>query len=193
MKIFLTDQNLKFPQHLELLKRAPVMIYNKTRLKEKTSQIFIKTQKRLPEIDLESFFNYCIFPDHILSFQTQWAMEKRKMKIGDTILQQVYLPPIKAFSQKIIFGVRVSEIINSSDKLGFSYEALKGHVEKGISIFTVEQEKEGISFRITTFSKPGNLLAIVFGPIFAIPYQTYCTNAALKYMKNRIEEQILDE
>jgi uncharacterized protein (UPF0548 family) len=109
------------------------------------------------------------------------------MKAGDTIVQQVYLPPIQSFSQKIIFGVRISEIIDSDDRKGFSYETLEGHVEKGISIFTIEKLNDKPIFKIQTFSKPGNLLTRLMGPIFSIPYQKYCTKAALKNVKRQIE------
>ena len=37
------------------------------------------------------------------------------MKIGDTIAQQANIPPFKNFSQKIIFGVRINEIINETN------------------------------------------------------------------------------
>ena len=111
---------------------------------------------------------------------TQWDSENRVMQVGDTIVQQVYLPPWKKFSQKIVFGVRINRIIDEPFKKGFSYETLDGHVEKGLSIFTFELENGNPIFKIETFSKPGNILTRLLGPIFSIPYQTYCTHAALK-------------
>jgi tRNA C32,U32 (ribose-2'-O)-methylase TrmJ len=65
-----------------------------------------------------------------MTFKNQWTDENRKMRVGDTIAQQVYIPPTKTFSQKIIFGVRVNEIIDQVTEKGFSYETLEGHVEK---------------------------------------------------------------
>lgn len=109
------------------------------------------------------------------------------MQVADTIAQQVYIPPIKIFSQKIIFGVRICEIINQTNKKGFSYETLDGHVEKGISTFTVEQLNEKVIFKIQTFSSPGNFFTKLVGPVFSVPYQTFCTKTALKNVKRQIE------
>ncbi len=111
------------------------------------------------------------------------------MKVGDTIVQQVYIPPTKVFSQKIIFGVRINEIINEPARKGFSYETLEGHVEKGISTFTVEQQENNLIFKIQTYSTPGNILTKLIGLIFSIPYQTFCTKTALNNVKLQIEKQ----
>ncbi len=189
MKVYLSNQKNKFKKHLEDLKSKNVMIYDKSKLVEKITQIPIDKEKTIDEIDLEFLFDYKIFPSNILIFKTQWNDENREMKIGDTILQQVFLPPIKSFSQKIIFGVRIKEIINQENIKGFSYETLEGHVEKGISTFTIEELNQKIIFKIHTFSTPGNILSKLLAPIFSIPYQTYCTKQALKNVKQQIENQ----
>jgi len=187
MKIFLTNQNLK--RHLEVLKKKAVMKYEENQLKEKVTIQEINTSKSLNEIDLTFFFNYVIFPENIMSFKTQWNDENREMKIGDTIAQQAFIPPIIKFSQKIVFGVRISETINEPNRKGYSYETLEGHVEKGISTFTIEEINNKIIFQIHTFSKPGNILTQMVGPIISVPYQTFCTKKALKNVKRRIEAQ----
>ena len=140
-------------------------------------------------MNLDFLFDYKIFPDNIMTYKTQWADENRKMKIGDTIAQQVYIPPTKIFSQKNIFGVRINEIINQVHKKGFSYETLEGHVEKGVSTFTVEQLNDNIIFKVQTFSSPGNILTKILGPVFSIPYQTFCTKSALNNVKSQLEKQ----
>lgn len=178
-----------FKQHLDLLKTKRVMDYTKTRLIEKISTIEIKTAKNIDQINLDFLFDYHIFPDKIMTFISQWADEKRKMRIGDTIVQQVFIPPTKIFSQKIIFGVRVNEIIDQPQKKGFSYETLEGHVEKGISTFTVEHIDNKLIFTIQTYSSPGNILTKILGPIFSVPYQTFCTKSALKNVKWQLEHQ----
>lgn len=187
MKIYLTDQTPKFKQHLDFLKNRKVMEYDISKLKEKTSTIEIATNKKLEELYLDFLFNYQIFPENIMSYETQWSVEDRKMKVGDTIVQQVYLPPVKTFSQKLIFGVRIKEIINKANKKGFSYATLEGHVEKGISTFTIEQQDDKIFFKIQTYSSPGTLFTKLVGPIFSVPYQTFCTKAALKNVKRQLE------
>jgi hypothetical protein len=185
MKIFLTDQTSKFSRHLSDLKSTKVMPYDKNLLTEKISSVPLDLE--FSRANLESLFNYEIFPSNILTFRTQWQEERRQMKTGDTILQQVFIPPFRTFSQKIIFGVRISEIIDTADKKGFSYETLAGHVEKGISTFTVERSGDSAIFKIHTFSQPGNILTKILGPIFSVPYQTFCTKTALKNVKWQIE------
>ncbi|WP_207427621.1 DUF1990 family protein [Pedobacter sp. SYSU D00535] len=122
-----------------------------------------------------------------MSFKTEWGYFGREMRVGDTIVQQAYIPPFRTFSQKIIFGVRIKQVINEVGKKGFSYETLEGHVEKGISIFTIEEIEKQLSFKIETFSTPGNFLTKLLGPIISVPYQTFCTRAALENVKRQIE------
>ncbi|MCH7723556.1 MAG: DUF1990 family protein [Bacteroidetes bacterium] len=165
------------------------MTYDKNRLTEKTSIIHIGTTKKIDTLNLQFLFDYKIFPVHIMTYLTEWNNEKRKIKIGDTIIQQVYLPPTKTFSQKLIFGVRINEIIDQPDKKGFSYETLEGHVEKGVSTFTIEQTEKETIFKIHTFSTPANFLTKLLGSIFSVPYQTFCTNTALKNVKQQIEKK----
>ena len=125
-----------------------------------------------------------------MAYLTQWNHEQRTIKKGDTIMQQVFIPPNRYISQKIIFGVRIKEIIDEQNRVGYSYETLKGHVEKGISTFTIEKTgDEQTVFRIHTYSAPANLLTKLLGPVFSIPYQTYCTRKALQNVKKIIELQ----
>jgi hypothetical protein len=189
MKIYLTDQKNKFKQHLDFLKTKNVMTYDKTLLIEKITTIEIKTTKKIDQLNLDFLFDYQIFPDNIMTFHSQWTNEDRKMRIGDTIAQQVYIPPTKTFSKKIIFGVRVNEIIDQADKKGFSYETLEGHVEKGISTFTVEQLDNKLFFKVQTYSTPGHILTKLLGPIFSVPYQSFCTKTALKKVKLQLENE----
>lgn len=189
MKIYLRDQKYKFKQHLDFLKTRKIMDYDKTRLIEKITTIDIDTPRKIGQVNLDFIFDYQIFPKHVMTFKAQWMDENRKMKLGDTIAQQVYIPPIKTFSQKVIFGVRVNEIIDKVDVRGFSYETLEGHVEKGISIFTVQQLENRLIFKIQTYSIPANILTRLVGPVFSVPYQTFCTKTALKNVKRQIENQ----
>lgn len=189
MKIYLANQKNYFKQHLDFLKTKGVMVYDKNRLIEKITTIEIKTKKRIEQLNLEFLFDYKIFPNNILTFYAQWTDENRKMMVGDLITQQIFIPPLKILSQKIIFGVRINEIIDQINKKGFSYETLEGHVEKGISTFTVEQLDHKIIFKIQTHSSPGNILTKLLGPIFSVPYQNFCTKLAMKNVKSQLENQ----
>ena len=187
MQIFFVDQAHSFSRLLSALIAKPVMQYDKSKLIEKSSSIIIN--RTFSEINFKPFFNYEIFPQNIMTFQTQWQLENRQMKSGDTILQQAFIPPTKLFSQKIIFGVRINEVIDSAIMKSFSYETLRGNVEKGISTFSVEPAGNNCTFKIHTYSKPGNILTQLLGPIFSVPYQTYCTKAALNNVKKQMENK----
>ena len=126
MRVYFTDQSKNFPEHLEFLKRQTVMQYDKSKLREKTTIFSIDTTKNLEELNTDFFFDYKLFPSSIMTFLTQWAFENRKMQIGDTIVQQAFIPPFRHLSNKIIFGVRINDIINDPTRIGFSYETLKG-------------------------------------------------------------------
>lgn len=192
MNIYLTDQTSKFPQHLDKLLRFSVMTYDKEKLVEKVTTADIDTAKSFADLDLNFLFDYKIFPNKILTFMTQWNFEQRIMKVGDTIVQQICIPPFGQLSQKIIFGVRINEVINEPTRKGFSYETLSGHVEKGVSTFTVEQTADKkIIFKVQTFSKPGNILTQLIGPIFSVPYQTYRTRQAINNVKRQLECNVL--
>jgi hypothetical protein len=183
MKIHLADQRNHFKKHLNHLGKKKVRFYVKSQLTNRITTVRLNTNKNINELNLSCLFEYKIFPENILTYLTQWEDEKREMRIGDNIIQQVYLPPIPKFSQKIIFGVRICEIINQANRKGFSYETLEGHLEKGFSTFTIELEGNNTVFRIQTYSSPGNAIT----KLVVVPYQSFCTMKALKNIKRQIE------
>lgn len=189
MHIAFLNRKNHFKKYLENLKKVPVMNYDRSKLTEKITSIEIQASPKLSELDLNFFFDYRIFPENILSGYPQWRDEQRTIREGDTILQQVYLPPVPNCSQKVLFGVRIKDVIQKEGRCGFSYETLKGHVECGISYFMLEEKDEKIVFSIQTFSKPGNFITRILGSVFSVPYQTYCTKKALKHVKKHIELQ----
>lgn len=190
MKIYLTDQSAHFPEHLQRLKREPVMAYEVAALKEQSNSIVIRSSKD-PDVLAAILFDYRIFPRQIMSHCCEWKVDGREIKAGDTIVQQIMIPPFGALSQKIVCGVRVKEVIMSSDRVGFSYETIEGHVEKGISTFTLERVgQQEVIFRIHTLSAPANLLARLLGPLFSRPYQAWCTRRALAYVQRQVRDTI---
>ena len=189
MKLFWIDQQTKFKKHLDFLSLQSLHQFEKTELKEKTTTIHITPNKAFDQIDLDFFYNYTIFPPRIMKSKGKWQEENRKMEKGDTIVQQIYFPPIRFFSQKIIVGVRINEVINQNEVKLFSYQTIEGHVEKGVSTFKLEQLEDKIIFSITTFSSLGNFLTKLLAPIFSVPYQAYCTRQCLNFVKQQIECQ----
>lgn len=186
MQLYLTDQQHNFDKHLQKFISQPVMPYTRQKLREQITTIGLGARS-IKDVNTDILFRYKIFPKHIMSCRTQWETEGRSMQTGDTILQQVYIPPVKGLSLKLIFGVRIHSIIREATRTGFSYETLQGHAERGISTFTLEQTGEGrLIFKIHTFSEPGNLLTKLAAPVFALPYQAYCTREALKNVRTQL-------
>jgi uncharacterized protein (UPF0548 family) len=191
MRLFLTNQESRFPHHLQALKKENVMSYDRAGLKEKVTRFSLETTITLQELNTDFLFDYQLFPEPILIGYGDWKQQGRPMKTGDTIVQQAHLPPLKRGSVKIIFGVRISEIIREPVRIGFSYETLEGHVECGISTFLLEQADGKIVFSIHTFSKPGNVWTRLVASIFTVPYQAYCTRAAGRRVIRQLQVQLI--
>lgn len=186
MQLHLTEQRPHFSKHLAYWKTRPVMRYGPSSLKEKTSMIAIRTSR---PVDPGPLFAYQVFPPGIMSYHTQWREEERDIRVGDTIVQQIHLPPFHGFSVKIIVGVRVHEVIHTPEQRGFGYETLEGHVEMGTSSFTLEGPVGDQRFVVRTSSAPGLAIGRLLAPIFTTPYQTYCTRAAMRNMARQLQDQ----
>jgi uncharacterized protein DUF1990 len=182
MKIFLTDQQKHFSKHLEGLKTVDIISYDINQLKHKTDNIELNC--KFSDFDFPRLFNYQIFSTNILSALPQWIQEGRNIQTGDTIVQQINIPPSKTLAQRIIVGVRIKDVIDKEYCRGFSYETLQGHVEKGISLFQVEQVNDKVIFKIETYSAPAYSLLKLFQPISSW-YQDYCTKKALQNIATR--------
>lgn len=177
MKIFFKDQKIHFKKHLSDLKKVNIIPYQEQELKHKLNTQILKPDSYKSRIDL--LFNYKIFPSNILSAYPQWIDENRTIQPGDTIVQQINIPPLAYCSQRVIVGVRVKDVFNSNDCKGFSYETLEGHVEKGISIFKIEEIKDSAYFMIETYSSSALPILKIVQPISSW-YQDFCTKKALK-------------
>lgn len=180
MRISFTDSPLD--TLLDEYKTIPVMSYDIRQLARKVTTVPIRTDLSIDRMDLRFLFDYKIFPASIMSYRAEWHAENREMKIGDTIVQQVSCPPGR-WSLKMVFAVRICEMISEPARRGFAYETLKGHVEKGKSSFTVETASDGTIFKIETFSSP-SLMMLRY---LALPYQSYCTHRALDNVRSQIE------
>lgn len=185
MRIYLGNQERKFSEHLDGLKRLQVIPYDLTKLRSKISSVRIETP--FEKLDRGPMLRYEIFPRNIMGSLPQWIAENRRMQVSDNIIQQVQFPPFKNFSQKLIFGVRLDQIIEEEHRFGYSYETLQGHVEVGKSTFTFEKAESHTIFRIETYSAPSNFLLKLLGPIFSVPYQAFCTRQAMKNVKRAVE------
>ncbi len=183
MKVFFTDQRNHFPKHLLEFKEVNVIPYKRESVKCKISSQFIRCN--FIDLPISSFFDYKIFPTNILTAYPQWIDEHRTIESGDTIVQQINIPPFKNISQRLIVGVRIKEVFSSETCKGFSYETLNGHLEKGISIFKIEPHKNISVFTIETYSCPAISFLKLFQPLSSL-YQDYCTNKALVNVNKRL-------
>jgi uncharacterized protein (UPF0548 family) len=189
MQLYFTDQQNNLDRHLRKLILQPVMRYNQAQLNEQVTTIELERIISLQDVNFDILFRYKIFPEYIMTYQTQWHVEGRSMQPGDTIVQQVYIPPTKGLSLKLIFGVRIHSIIREATRIGFSYETLQGHAERGISTFTIERGNNSkLIFKIHTYSEPGNMLSKLLAPLFSLPYQVYCTREALKNVQRQLQK-----
>ncbi len=171
MRICFSDQSSKSDQLIEEFVEAKVMAYNKSNMLHKVTTLEVEIKGRLRDFDLSFIDRFEMFPNNILIGFTQWKKENRAIRVNDTIVDQMNLPPIKWILPKIIFGVRINEIYNTTTRYGYSYEAL-----------------EGLIFKIETYSVPGSLLSTLVGPIFTLPYQAYCARKALQNSKLKFEQ-----
>ena len=176
MKVYFTDQQEHFSKHLEVLKTFEVIPYDRNQLTHKTDSIDLSCS--FSDFNFSKLFNYHIFPTNILSAYPQWIQEQRKIRVGDTIVQQINIPPINKLAHRILVGVRVKEVIDHANFIGFAYETLKGHVEKGVSFFIVNQVNDSAYFKIETYSAPAQPLLKLLRPISSW-YQDYSTTKAL--------------
>lgn len=173
MKVFLLDQRRRFKKHLDDLKAAAVTHYDRTRLTERVTSVYIDTGETGNPVDLDVLFDYRVFPTDVMTSYPQWSDEHRRIAVGDTIVQQVNIPPVTSCSLKLMFGARVCEIIDEDDRKGFSYESLTGYVEIGLSTFTVERQDHGHIFRIRTHSEPATALVRLLRSLVSVPTRLF--------------------
>jgi hypothetical protein len=157
-------------------------------LPERNSLIDLGVDGPLQKWGTDFVFDYDIFPSYIMRFEAEWIVARRRMQVGDIIVQRAVVPPI-GFGFCMEFAVRISSVFEDGTRIGFAYETLAGHVERGISEFYFEERGESIAFVIHTFSEPAHWTARMAKPILTLPYQAWCTRRALK----RVREKFLSK
>ena len=154
-------------------------------LPEKTSDIALGDPGPISYHRTDFLFAYDIFPRFLMRAEAQWIREVRAMRVGDIIIQRAVLPPI-GFGLCAEFAVRISALISEPRKLGFAYETLAGHLERGVSEFYFEERASALFFVIHTYSEPAHWLPRLGRP-FSLVYQKWCTQQALKHVKRRFQ------
>jgi hypothetical protein len=151
-------------------------------LPENTTQIAVECSAPINSYRTDFLFAYDIFARFLMRAEPQWIREGRSMRVGDIIVQRAVLPPV-GFGLCAEFAVRISALFSEPSKLGFAYETLTGHLERGVSEFYFEERGGEIFFVIHTHSEPAHWLSRFGGGIFSLPYQRWCTQRALKHVK----------
>jgi hypothetical protein len=154
-------------------------------LPEKTSEIALDCSGSLSAYRTDFLFAYDIFPRFLMRAEAQWIREHRAMRVGDIIVQRAVLPPI-GFGLCAEFAVRISALISQANRLGFAYDTLAGHLERGVSEFYFEERAGALFFVIHTHSEPAHWLSRLSRP-FSLGYQKWCTQQALNHVKQRFE------
>jgi hypothetical protein len=139
-------------------------------LPEKTSEIALGHFGSVSSCRIDFLFAYNIFPRFLMRAEAQWIRERRTMRIGDIIVQRAVLPPF-GFGICAEFAVRISALIDEPTKLGFAYETLAGHLERGVSEFYFEARAGEVFFVVHTLSEPAHWLSRLGRGIFSLRYQ----------------------
>ena len=117
--------------------------------------------------------------------EAQWIRERRTMRIGDIIVQRAVLPPI-GFGICPEFAVRISALIGEPSKLGFAYETLAGHLERGVSEFYFEERAGEVLFVVHTHSEPAHWLSRLGRGVFSLRYQPLVHAASAEACKTAL-------
>ena len=156
-------------------------------LPERTTSIELGVGGPISKWRTDFLFDYDVFPSTIMRFVTEWRTEGRKIQVGDVILQRALVPPV-GFGICMEFAVRVCSVFKEDRRLGFAYETLSGHAERGVSEFYFEDRAGSLSFTIHTLSEPGHWTSRIARRVVTLPYQAWCTRQALKHVRDRFHQ-----
>src|SRR5260370_26629024 len=154
-------------------------------LPEKTTDIALGCTGPISSYHTDFLFDYDIFPRFLMRAEPQWIREGRAIRAGDIIVQRAVLPPV-GFGLCAEFAVRISALISEPSKLGFAYDTLTGHLERGVSEFYFEERAGALFFVIHTCSEPAHWLSRLGRP-FSLAYQKWGTQQALKPVLKRFK------
>src|SRR5262249_38087126 len=162
----------------------PLNFSSAAALPEKTTEIALGCSGPISSYRTEFLFAYDIFPRFLMRAEPQWIRESRAMRVGDIIVQRAVLPPV-GFGLCAEFAVRISALFSEPNRLGFAYDTLAGHLERGVSEFYFAERVGEVFFVIHTHSEPAHWFSQLGGGIFSVLYQRWCTRQALKHVQRR--------
>ncbi|WP_437203679.1 DUF1990 family protein [Planctomicrobium sp. SH664] len=184
MQLSIRDHSAALAACLDQARDLSLSYRDASQLPEKTTELLIDTPCPVHSLDTgatDFLLRYEVFPARILTFAGDWSRSGRLMRPGDIIVQQAFLPP-GPLSLKLVFAVRVLDVQRSSERVSFRYGTLQGHAEQGEAEFLLLLSDGCVTARIHTFSQAANALARWTG--IALPFQAYCTRAALQRIRH---------
>ena len=124
--------------------------------------------------------DYDIFPSDIGRGKI-----KRPVEVGDVVGLRYYLAP----GLHIFFASRVSDVFDSSQRSGFTYQTLQGHPELGEETFAVDKDPltGAVSVSLVAWSQLALPLAALIGPL-ARHFQTNAGRRALDHLERLAQE-----
>jgi uncharacterized protein (UPF0548 family) len=112
-----------------------------------------------------------VFPDDV------------EIRTGATVVLTVGTP-----IASLVVPCRIVGVVDGQTRWGFAYGTLPGHPERGEESFAVSMSSDGtVHFEIEAFSRPGDLLARLSGPI-GRGMQRGGTGAYLHALKRYVED-----
>jgi hypothetical protein len=131
MWILMKDRTTALHDYLNALREAPLSGEGWEQLPRRVSTIALDSREQDARRVAGCLFEYDIFPRQVMTSLSQWSAERRTMQVGDVIVQHVYLPAFLPFAIKLVFGVRVTDVFESSTCAGFSISDSGGTCGRG--------------------------------------------------------------
>ncbi len=111
----------------------------------------------------KKLYAYRVFPPHRMS---PFICGKIQLQTGSVIIQRIHLGILTLETAVRIKKIYKTESV-SETLVGFQYETLEGHVEKGIADFFLRYDKvrSELKFVIQSSSSPANFLSRITRPL----------------------------
>lgn len=132
-----------------------------------------------------ALLSYRIFPARRMRYQV--CTPSGEITVGALIVQRIFVWPAV-----IETAVRVVDVFDRKSsgarEVGFSYVTLRGHMERGLATFFVRRDATAaaMTFDIESWSRPGNLIAVLTRPV-SRQIQKRFTTEALANFREQLE------
>ncbi len=101
---------------------------------------------------------------------------------GETVVLATSVGPLH-----VVVPCRIAYVVDEVDTFGFAYVTLPGHPECGEEAFMLERIADGITFTMSSHSRPTELLAQLGGPVSRL-IQRRANQAYIEGMRRYVTE-----